>query len=335
MERRAPVKKPSGGRPRTFSTDSSRLFAEQSDSQLPAAPDTMQRDKKPSTLRLVKHNVSSSSALTPSPQFHEISLSPGDIGSTTNTQASVIHSPKPVYERPGSPKASSLLPMPPSPSKLRWDSLRRHVLQDPTQSVTSTITPRDSSPKPSLLAPASIRPSTPKASRFPRLGMRQVVDNAREAVVDDLRRFAEDIEKACVETRNPDSGRAPKVEREPSQATVGSYLSLPLNVTGGSSTVQANSMSKQASQQSFSTSRPSVNVLLRTLERYEVSPMNRPRMLPLENQVLSALLMPFLSPGVVDSEKQLALRAFTLITQVWRGESNEVCVTSTAFIPRS
>lgn len=321
MDRRAPVKKPSGGRPfRTFSTESGRLFAEQSDAQLAAPSDTLQRDNKPATLRLVKQNVASGGTLTPSPQFDEISLSPGDFGSRKN-QTSDIHSPEPIYGRPGSPKPSSLLPIPPSPSKLRWDSVRRHVLHDSTSSDSPTITPpRLSSPKPSLLAPA--RPSTPKTSRFPRLGgMRQVVDNVREAVVDDLRRFTEDLERACAETRNSDVVRAPKVEREASQGTVGSYLSLPLAVAGGSTTTQ---IAKQSSQQSFSASRPSVNALLRTLERYEVSPLNRPRMLPLEGQVLSALLTPFLSPGVVDSEKQLALRAFTLITQTWRTDTNEV-----------
>jgi len=70
--------------------------------------------------------------------------------------------------------------------------------------------------------------------------------------------------------------------------------------------------------------RPSVLTLLRTLEQYEASLLHLPRTLPLENQVLSALLVPFMLPDPSEREQEYALRAFSLIIKTWGTDLPEV-----------
>jgi hypothetical protein len=236
-----------------------------------------------------------------------------------DSNAPTILSPKPLRGGIDSPKPPSRTTESP---KLRWDALRRHVLQNNRPLIGDS--PTSSETAGSRRSPSPFgRSSTPKPSRFPRLGLRQVVENAREVVADDMRRFIEELEKACMEARFVDLTRPSKRDREPSQGTIGSYLSLHSSGTGSTSTLPTIGAPKPISRQS-SAFRPSVTALLRTLERYEFSPVHRPQTLPIENRVLSTLLMPFLSPGVVDSERELAFRAFKIIVIIWRGDANEV-----------
>ena len=213
---------------------------------------------------------------------------------------------------------------PPSPSRARWDSVRRHIIHRQSPSVASSLAPSlQSVPKPfASPLPAGGRPGTPKSSRFQRLGMRQVVDTAREIAVDDMRKFALELERACIQLRAPDFVNN-RSTREGSIGGSGLSLSLPPS-TVNVSTITSTNWSKQSAGSIAAPPQPSVLTLLRTLEQYEASLLHLPRTLPLENQVLSALLVPFVSPNPSEREQDYALRAFSLIIKTWRTDSPEV-----------
>ena len=214
---------------------------------------------------------------------------------------------------------------PPSPSRARWDNIRRHIMHNPSPSVTPSPAPSlQSIPKPFASSlPAGGRPGTPKSSRFPRLGMRQVTDAPRETTGDDMRKFALELERACMQLR------APGVIHHRSGSVGGSTLSLSLpHSPFAVSTIPSTNWSKQSTGSIVAPPQPSVLTLLRTLEQYEASLLHLPRTLPVENQVLSALLIPFMSLDPSEREQDYALRAFSLIIKTWRTESPEVCRTS-------
>jgi hypothetical protein len=88
--------------------------------------------------------------------------------------------------------------------------------------------------------------------------------------------------------------------------------------------LQSGNWSKQTGGSIVTPPQPSVLTLLRTLEQYEASLLHLPRVLPHENQVLSALLVPFMAPEPLEREQDYALRAFILLIKTWRTDLPEV-----------
>lgn len=224
--------------------------------------------------------------------------------------------------RPGTPESANL---PASPSVARWETVRRHVVQ------TTPTEARPQSPQPSVISSTSTvvppRSATPKPSRFARLGFRQVVDQAREVAVDDTRRLAQDIQKACLVAHYGDQAAS---KREPFSAA-SSTLHLPfmmnyshsLPSSSNASVVNLNlakgkELRRPMSIQSLSTAGravPSVKPLHRLL--VHVNPVNP---LPHENMVISALLTPFLAQEASSrtlEERKVALDVFELIIKAW------------------
>ncbi|KAK7685921.1 hypothetical protein QCA50_010730 [Cerrena zonata] len=215
-----------------------------------------------------------------------------------------------------------------SPSRYRWDTLRRHVL--PSQDSLSEVpivpsTPSDTASIVSSITPS--RPSTPKSHRFGvgRKGMRQVVEEAR--VADFSRKVIEEIRNACWAVRFGPMFQAPlRMERDPSQTSnptlrnmpfIGSTASLPFgsnasttNLSGG----QKNGLRQRASIQSFAPTTTAMSQLAMLLTRLE----HRGTVLPIENEVLAALLVPFLSPErcpQVEADQALAIEIFEFLTK--------------------
>lgn len=202
-----------------------------------------------------------------------------------------------------------------TPSKVRWERLRQHVVQ-------STI-PLPASPTPSSqsLNPSSPVPSTPKASRFARLGLRQVVDHVREAAVDDFRMLADDILKICWSSRLPDARVG--TERETSISTVGpsSHLALVSNSSIGTSTTLVNvSDDPQLPVSAVLTRRNTAQVLAlhEIILRYA---SRNASFLPHEHLVHATLLKPFLPDQAkqwTEGELCTAVEAFETVVKLWR-----------------
>lgn len=321
MSRLPPAKKPTGSRPlRTASVDST--ASEKSQQSTSTLPGESRKLSKPSALNLgdVDEAVED-----PEPFYGNHTVdSPIEVDFSGNKDTKPQHldiiSPHPQH-----PDASA---EPPSPSRARWDSIRRHIMHSPSPSVTPPLAPSlQSIPKPfAPQLPVGGRPGTPKSSRFPRLGMRQVVDTAREIAIDDMRKFALELERACVQLRALDVIHNKSIWEG---SIGGSALSLSLpHSSGVASTIPSNNLSKQSTGSIIAPPQPSLLTLLRTLEQYEASLLHLPRTLPLENQVLSALLVPFMLPEPLEQEQEYAFRAFSLIIKTWRTDSQEVRRTS-------
>lgn len=219
-----------------------------------------------------------------------------------------------------------------TPSKVRWEQLRQHVL----------AAPRSASPTPSAqISQSPSRPQTPKPSRFPRLGFRHVVEHVREAAVDESRRFAEELLQICWSFRVPDLSRQSK--NEGPLGTVGSSLHLPfvssttLNSFATGSTIVP---TQTTTQKGLNIKRPSSTVsggqnsslvmtLHETILRYASKNSNY---LPHETLVLSALLTPFLSSeSNQDDEQWIAIEAFEAAVQTWQATSDDVRDTKLRF----
>lgn len=315
MSRLPPSKKPTGSRPlRTASVDST--ASQHSLSTLSGEPRKL---SKPSTLHL--GNVDESTEDRGPLYGNQTVDSPIEVDFSEN-QGNIAQHLDIVSPRPRHPNASA---EPLSPSRARWDNVRRHFIRSPSPSVAPSRAPSlQSIPKPfASPLPGGGRPGTPKSSRFPRLGMRQVVDTAREVAVDDVRKFALELERACIQLRSLDL-----VHNRPvwEGSIGGSALSLSLpHSSGVTSTIPSTNWSKQSAGSIIAPPQPSVLTLLRTLEQYEASLLHLPRTLPLENQVLSALLVPFMLPEPSAREQDYALRAFSLVIKTWRTDLQEVC----------
>ena len=314
MSRLPPSKKPTGSRPlRTASVDSTA-----SQHSISTLSGESRKLSKPSALHF--RNVDESAEdrepfygnpIVDSPIEEDFSKNQGN-----KAQNLDIISPSPRHQNASTE--------PPSPSRARWDSVRRHVMHSPSPSVAPSLASSlQSIQKPFASQLPGGRPGTPKASRFPRLGMRQVVDTAREIAVDDVRKFTLELERACIQLRSLDV-----VHNRPARegSIGGSTLPLSLPYSSGvASTIPSTNWSKQSAGSIITPPQPSVLTLLRTLEQYEASLLHLPRTLPLENQVLSALLVPFMLPEPSAREQDYALRAFSLIIKTWRTDLQEVC----------
>ena len=308
MNLRPPAKKPSGSRPlRTASVDS--IASEKSQNSPSTLPEASRKASRATTLNLGLGDVDE--AIEDSDPFNG---------------KGIVDSP--IEEDPikhTNPQHISIIPQPSelsSPSQARWETVRRHIIHSSSSSITPSLAPSlQSISKPFVSPlPAGGRPSTPKSSRFPKLGMRQVVDTAREFAVDDVRKFALELERACMQLRAPEVIHN-RYLREGSIGGSALSLSLPVVTT---SPLPSTNLSKHLAGSTIVPPQPSVLTLLRTLEQYEASLLHLPRILPHESQVLSALLIPFMVPDPSEREQDYAFRAFTLLIKTWRTDLSEV-----------
>ena len=249
MSSRPPPKKPSGSRPnvrKLLSKDSLSSLASFTkhgrEASLPEVHDNSinRRAAKPLTLPPLNEDSNVQGVARPwmkeelvsSPTSSRDERDPFDeYAATANTQSVKLKFSKPTLPSESSskappsgqssrssisepPRSSTSSPPPVSPSRVRWEQLRQHVL--PSSGVPS--------PDPSFTAFSQLGlgtpiPASPRPSRFAaRFGFRQVVNEAREASDDITRRFSEDVQRACRAVRFGDS-KPPKLEREATQAS--------------------------------------------------------------------------------------------------------------------
>lgn len=223
----------------------------------------------------------------------------------------------------------------PSTSRARWDHLRHHVLP----------TSRSASPNPSFTSFSQLNlangPATaPRPSRFAqRLGFRQVVVEAREAVAiqdDIMRKFAEDIQRACLNVRFGETKR-PKPEREATQHTLGSTLHLPFMSSTSLPVSAANSVndlslagpSKLGPRGTALNTQPgarlvSLTYLQDVIIRYASAILPKEveqSYLPREKDVLSVTLIAFLNQStghIAEDERRISFQIFNTIIQFWK-----------------
>ncbi|KAL1754202.1 hypothetical protein FB107DRAFT_182975, partial [Schizophyllum commune] len=144
-----------------------------------------------------------------------------------------------------------------------------------------------------------------------------VVESAKEAAVDDSRRFAADIHTALAASLIPEKSAGGS--RLETHSAPGSTLYLPfMSTTSLASSAQQHS-TEQSSDSGFA--RQTVKPILQALTAHAMPGTDgypRTVAVPLEGQILSALLKPFLSTERgQDQEQWFALEAFLLITATW------------------
>ncbi|CAL1699709.1 unnamed protein product [Somion occarium] len=348
-------KKPSGGRPlpkRLFSFDSLRKQTSGHDSE---------NSDREQTLRLVEKSVledgdgalaSGGRWLEKEPMHSPTDETPRKTPPVTKERFRARRQgSKPMFIDPESANASDTGPediggkMPVSPSRRRWDTLRQHVIPSSSSfSELSTHLPSTPSDTTSIISSAApSRPSTPKPSRFGvgKKGMRQVVEEAR--VDYESRKTLEEIRKACWTVRfgDMDPRAPPKMDREGSQGSgvtgihipfVNSNTQLPMH---SSSSVMSLPMTMAA--RGGLRRPPSVQSFATTTSNASGSPVGhlvsliaalkpRPKELPLEQDILSALLVPFLTPSRfmnVELEQGTATEMFDFIRRAWPSFSDE------------
>ena len=217
-----------------------------------------------------------------------------------------------------------------SPSRARWDKIRQHVLLSAANAAQGSPQPQ---PTPLASSPPP-RSTTPKPSRFPRLGFRQVVEQAKE----DTDIFTNEIRRACWMSRYPEYFKS-KGERDVSTVTMNSstlYLPFMSNASGsGTSGISSGITRRQdttASQSSLPSpftpsiqrSVPTIKPLWQLLMTYATPSSDgtlRCAVLPHETLVLSVLQGPFLKldrlqDGIPD-ERRLAMESFEIIFRTW------------------
>ncbi|KAJ7118682.1 hypothetical protein C8R43DRAFT_1035902 [Mycena crocata] len=224
---------------------------------------------------------------------------------------------------------------PPSPSVMRWDHLRQHVL--PTTASVPSAPSHSQQPSSASTSAFSFTPSraqTPKPSKFAqRLGFRQVVETARELVVDDTRKLGLELQRACW------AARAGEVTSKSGKAD--QYLpfmsTTSLATTGTAGTGPKSELRRPPSVQSLglpsrAPTAPSLKPLYHTLLHHAtpsadgIPPVPT---LPQEPQVLSTLLSSFLNPDKalrVDEDRWFAFEAFDIIIKTWNPPTDAVAM---------
>ncbi|KAH9003355.1 hypothetical protein EDB86DRAFT_3073128 [Lactarius hatsudake] len=212
---------------------------------------------------------------------------------------------------------------PPSPSRRRWDELRHHFLPQLLPSRASDIQ-SSSTPSPAFFAPP--RPSTPKQFRMPKLGFRQVVEQAPEALVDQITRFGDDILRASRAMRSAEP-KAQRREREGTLATSFNMSFMSSNASLGLGTPNPNYLPPSRAK---AVRRPPSLQSMSVSHSPSAAPTSLYTVISYYAEVLSALLLPFVS---VRSEKDVneqlqAIEAFETIVKTWRA------VAEVAFLER-
>ncbi|KAJ7060983.1 hypothetical protein C8F01DRAFT_1058277 [Mycena amicta] len=265
-------------------------------------------------------NVREEPLVSPRAPFLGRSSSPSRSASPTADKTK--RRPQPVAtDRPLSPGAEGA---PRSPSVIRWQTLRQHVL--PAATPTHSQQPSSASSSSAFtLAPS--RSQTPKPSKFgPHRAFRQVVEQVREVVQDDTRRLAQELQRACWAARTVDVAFA-KSNRAEQYLPFMSTPALPGTAAPGGTqrpdlrrppSVQSLAMSARGQQMA-----PSLNPLYQTLLHHcrpadAIPPVP---VLPCEPQVLATLLFPFLNPDKspkVEQDRRYAFESFDIIIKTWK-----------------
>ncbi|KDQ15355.1 hypothetical protein BOTBODRAFT_131132 [Botryobasidium botryosum FD-172 SS1] len=252
----------------------------------------------------------------------------------------------------------------PGSSLRHWANLRQAFVSTPPPPTPPNAA---ATPHP-LLAAFTSAPSS-KQSKFARLGLRQVVEQAREIAVDVMHQFEDELWRACWVARFGDAALAGgqaaseshshKPEREGSSGS-GSGLHIPLAFDHASSSFSSGGGQKASSNpftplqsrlnlglrrppslQVFAPSAPlshaSLRLLQQTLMRYASSQSGFVNQrFPLETEVLSVLLGPFLveevtseNEKVVEEERWIALAIFELLSRHWKPLTADVALERT------
>jgi hypothetical protein len=175
---------------------------------------------------------------------------------------------------------------------------------------------------------------------MPKFGFKQVVEQAQGSVVDENKRFADDILSASRAMRVIEP-KAQRREREGTLATMATSFNMsfmnssaslgmasiatPNYLPQGRSRLRRPpSLQSEASQSPLAAVAPIYSIVA-----YHASnPSSRlhvAKFLPHENEVLSALLVPFMAPRseAADSERVQAMEAFETIVRTWEVASDE------------
>ncbi|KAH9960690.1 hypothetical protein BC827DRAFT_1268087 [Russula dissimulans] len=206
----------------------------------------------------------------------------------------------------------------PSQSKRRWDDLRRHFLPAHLPPRAAGAQP---SPPPPPISDAPQRPSTPKQFRLPKLGFKQVVEQAQDLVVDQNKREREGT-LATISTSLNMGFMGPNASLGVASASASSFLPS----SRGWAMRRPPSLHSVASH-----SHPPLAALtsLCAIISYHASSapnqLQAAQSLPHENEVLSALLVPFVTPWskTANSDRLQALEGFEIIVRTWQPASDE------------
>lgn len=281
--------------------------------------------------------------------------SPSGGGSSSSRSASPAASSERLPWRKPSKKPSllaahsklskeSTAPEPPSPSRLRWDHVRQHVL--PVQ--TRIPPPAPPTPPPgSIVIPS--RPSTPKQFRIgkTRLGFKQVVEQAQDASEDHMEQFASLITELCWKARTGET-RGQRAESGGGNMTLPGTFNLAFMATASSLTSLPTShtvksgMRRQPSVTSMaSTARPihtpamssihgAISQFASTSTTWERASLPMPQ----ESHVLATLFLPFMGAPTADAEQVArveiervhAIETFEIMVQTWKAATPEVSI---------
>ncbi|KAF8830844.1 hypothetical protein HHX47_DHR2000961 [Lentinula edodes] len=169
-----------------------------------------------------------------------------------------------------------------------------------------------------------------QSSKFAqRLGFRNVVDQAKQVMVDEIQQLTHDIQRACMAAYHIELPPSVKSRIDPLHIPVDSTLSLPFisstNLTVGGITRSANSSRSDLQQPSVSLSiaagrvRPLYQTLINHAGPFADGSYPLPQ-LPLESLVISTLLIPFLttdSASATEEDRWLSIEAFQIVVKTW------------------
>jgi hypothetical protein len=335
-------------RPRGLNTtqgvlaSSNESVSRQPRSRTPSTSTERSRDDSPSSIQ--RSAFLPGATITESPISSPI-LSDGQRSSSPTPSTSsrgALSRSRPVMKSSllsnGSSSASDLLVNEESlsQSRRRWDDLRRHFL--PAQPSAQAHVQSPSAPAPTSDLPQ--RPSTPKQFRMPKFGFRQVVEQVQGTVVNQNRRFADDILSASRAMRAIEP-KAQRREREGTLATMATSFNMSFMGSNASLGMAGISTPNYVPQSRGRSRRPpstqsdvsysptaATTSLYALISQHASIPSNQlqfVKFLPHENEVLSALLVPFMAPR---SEASLndhlqAMEAFEITVRTWRTASDE------------
>ena len=313
-------------------------------SRTPSTSTEQSRDDSPSSISrsviLAGETITESPVSSPTLLDGQRSFSP--IPSPTHSRGALSRS-RPVKKSSllsnGSSSASDLIITDElSQSRRRWDDLRRHFLPAHPPARASIVQPLTAPPPISDLPQ---RPSTPKQFRIPKFGFRQVVEQAQGSVVDQNKRLADDILGASRAMRAIEP-KAQRREREGTLATMATSFNMNFmssNASLGMANIPTSNylpqsrtrMRRPPSLQSEVSQSPVVaTTSLYNIIAYHASiPSNQlhfVKFLPHENEVLFALLVPFMASQseAAYSERLQAMESFELTVSTWQAASDEV-----------
>ncbi|KAF8162457.1 hypothetical protein K438DRAFT_1985106 [Mycena galopus ATCC 62051] len=262
-----------------------------------------------------------------SSQSNSRSQSPISDGSRSGSRLDLRRPLAVLTDRPSSSESKP----PASPSSLRWEHLRQHVLPEAARAET----PPSHSPQPSSASSSAFShaPTRQKTSRFAqRLGFRQVVEHAREMVIDDTRKLGQELERACWAARSVDttskSGRADQYLPFMSTTSLANTTGPPKSDLRRPPSVQSLALASSRGAQTAPSLKPLYQTLLHhsTASADGIPPVP---VLPQEPQVLATLLSPFLNADKalrVDEDRWFAFEAFDVIVKTWNPPTDAVAM---------